>query len=535
MSVYVGFFILSCAGYEGVSGAPVDAPYVTGIVFEDVNGNGIRDEGEKGVAGVLVSNQREVVKTDRDGRYYLPIENNMTIFATKPAGYQFPLDKNNLPQFFYHHYPEGSPDYLKYPGIEASGSLPESLDFPLHRIEESETFTFIAMADPQTQTDHELDYFRDSVISALSNGVAAFSISMGDIMFDRLELFPRYNEIFGTLGIPWYNAPGNHDLNFESGADHCWDTFKRYYGPEYFSFTYGKTHFMILDTIKWEGKQTEQWWDDYGSIISPVQMTWIENNLKHIPDDHLLVFAAHIPLRRELYSGNRHEVQNREEFFKLLQDREHLLFLAGHIHTHKYTFLGPKHGWHGKADFPHIVCGAVSGTWWSGPKNVDGIPAPLQPDGSPSGLFLIHVTGNRFTDVFLPLGHHPDFQIRVSSPRGTLRPSELADTQIVANVFIGNEETSVIAHLNGKEIPMQRNIQPDPFFAQLLKDNRDLFKSWVEPHASTHIWRADMPEGLEPGVYRLDITATIHDGRVLRGKSVFEAAEHEKQHQGIGL
>jgi hypothetical protein len=41
----------------------------TGVVFHDRNRNGIRDAGEPGIPNVLVSNQREVVKTDAQGRY----------------------------------------------------------------------------------------------------------------------------------------------------------------------------------------------------------------------------------------------------------------------------------------------------------------------------------------------------------------------------------------------------------------------------------------------------------------------------------
>ena len=37
---------------------------VTGIVFNDANGNGVRDSGEAGIAGVAVSNQDTVVTTD---------------------------------------------------------------------------------------------------------------------------------------------------------------------------------------------------------------------------------------------------------------------------------------------------------------------------------------------------------------------------------------------------------------------------------------------------------------------------------------
>jgi hypothetical protein len=40
-----------------------------GLVFDDRNGNGARDEGEGGVPGVRVSNGSEVVLTDAQGRY----------------------------------------------------------------------------------------------------------------------------------------------------------------------------------------------------------------------------------------------------------------------------------------------------------------------------------------------------------------------------------------------------------------------------------------------------------------------------------
>ena len=45
---------------------------VTGAVFEDANGNGRRDTGERGLGGVAVSNQHEVVQTAADGTYTLP-------------------------------------------------------------------------------------------------------------------------------------------------------------------------------------------------------------------------------------------------------------------------------------------------------------------------------------------------------------------------------------------------------------------------------------------------------------------------------
>ena len=55
---------------------------------------------------------------------------------------------------------------------------------------------------------------------------------MGDILFDDLSMFPRYNALIAQIGIPWYNVPGNHELNFEAESDEdSLETFKRFFGP----------------------------------------------------------------------------------------------------------------------------------------------------------------------------------------------------------------------------------------------------------------------------------------------------------------
>src|ERR1700761_306451 len=63
---------------------------VTGFVFEDAAGTGARGQGTQGVAGVLVSNGKDVAKTDADGRYTLPLEEECVIFVIKPTGYAVP-------------------------------------------------------------------------------------------------------------------------------------------------------------------------------------------------------------------------------------------------------------------------------------------------------------------------------------------------------------------------------------------------------------------------------------------------------------
>ncbi|HPO13458.1 MAG TPA: metallophosphoesterase N-terminal domain-containing protein, partial [Candidatus Hydrogenedentes bacterium] len=86
----------------------------TGVVYWDKNHNGQRDSGEKGLKGVLVSNGQEVVPTDKNGHYTLPVSNDTIIFVIKPRGWTSPLRAGDrVPQFYYVHRPDGSPK-MKY-------------------------------------------------------------------------------------------------------------------------------------------------------------------------------------------------------------------------------------------------------------------------------------------------------------------------------------------------------------------------------------------------------------------------------------
>ncbi len=71
------------------------APGVTvkGTVFESRTGAFERQAGDPGLAGVMVSNGREVVRTGADGSYSLPAEDRTAIFVIKPSGYNVPLDE----------------------------------------------------------------------------------------------------------------------------------------------------------------------------------------------------------------------------------------------------------------------------------------------------------------------------------------------------------------------------------------------------------------------------------------------------------
>lgn len=178
-----------------------------GVVYDDQNQNGRRDAGEPGVAGVAVSNGLDVVTTDADGAYELPVDDETIIFVTKPRGYMVPVNDVQLPQFYYLHYPNGTPHDLRYGGIEPTGPLPESVDFPLVRQEDNEKFDALVLADPQTYTSGEIEELRQDIVAELAGTDAAFGLTVGDVVNDPLHLFPEHNAAVAEIGSPGGTCP----------------------------------------------------------------------------------------------------------------------------------------------------------------------------------------------------------------------------------------------------------------------------------------------------------------------------------------
>ena len=75
--------IAALAGCSAGEGFPEG---VTGTVYEDLNANGMLDEGEPGIGGVVVSNGVVSRLTDETGEYNLSGEGSF-VFVSMPSGY----------------------------------------------------------------------------------------------------------------------------------------------------------------------------------------------------------------------------------------------------------------------------------------------------------------------------------------------------------------------------------------------------------------------------------------------------------------
>ncbi len=322
-----GGLALAAADASAVLAQEAPGAQVSGIVFEDKDGSGVSSASNPGLAGVLVSNGRDIAVTGPDGRYTLPLPEEATIFVIKPAGFMPPVEPlTNLPRFYRHHQPKGSPAELNltYEGLPPTGPIPASVDFPLRRQDEPQAFNAVMVSDPQPETGAEVDFVREDLIEALAGVEAKFGLTAGDIMFDDLSLYPRSNAIMGTIGLAWWNIGGNHDLNFEApDRKYSRETFKRVYGPNYYAFFYAKTLFLMLDDVDYLGFDPHKAGGGgrYEGRLDEKQLAFIRNVLAHTPDDTLIFVVMHIPIRTFLDNEPYQNLQDREAFFALFEGR----------------------------------------------------------------------------------------------------------------------------------------------------------------------------------------------------------------------
>ena len=496
-----------------------------GVIYEDTNRNGKKDKNEKGLPDVLVSNGVEVVATDKKGTYELAVTDDSPVFVIKPSGYQFPLDRYNLPVFYYLHKPQGSPK-LKYPGVQPTGKLPASLDFALIPSRESEQFTSFVFGDPQAYTKEEIQYFIRGIVKEVNKNDAVFGISLGDLVGDDLSLQPDYKSAIQQIGLPWYNVMGNHDMNYDAKTDeHSDETYESNFGPNNFSFNYGKVHFVVLDDILYpDPRDGKSYWGGFRED----QLKFIENDLKFVPKDHLVVLSFHIPL--EDNNNEWFRSADRERLFELLKDFPNTLSLSAHTHIQQQIFYGKVKGW--KRETPHheYNVGTTSGDWYSGELNAQGVPGSTMRDGTPKGYALIHFDGNKYKVDYKVAGEPADYQINVFAPRAVLK-AEKSRHFVYANVFMGQPADEVLYSIDGGEWKkMQFADEGDPDYESTYY-KWDVSETPVKGRRpsksmkSTHLWSGKIPVNLGAGEHKVKVKATDMYGKVHYGETTYNISE----------
>lgn len=496
---------------SGQSGAE---QIVRGIVYLDRDGDGRRGPSDPGLPGVRVSNGVDIAVTDERGRYELSFDDEGIVFVLKPRGYMSALDHNNLPQFYYVHRPEGSPDEgYAHKGVEPTGPLPASVDFPLLEQPEPDKFDMVFVADPQPRNMDELGYYARDIVAELRKLDVAFGLVVGDVVFDNPALFGPITQLHGTTGYPWYHAIGNHDLNFEaSDWRYCAESYIRHFGPRDYAFQYGPAHFIVLDNVNWLG-------NTYNGGLRREQLRFVSNYLETLAGDELVIVNTHIPMTFQGSMEHRHATAQCRELMQMLSRFPNSASISGHLHTNQSQLLDERYGFDPGGGRKHLHNSILTGAgdWWNGPLDEEGIPMTMQRDGTPNGYAIGSIDGNRFKLRFRHTRRPEDYQMRIHAP-AQLRRAEIRRTVIHVNVFNGTEATRVRMRVIGEQsnprwVDMRQTRLVDPVY-EALHERSD--RQMTAPSATDHMWHAPLPQPVGIGGQMIEVEATDIYGTVDR-------------------
>ncbi len=278
------FWVVGLVGILGIfNEARADIWEVVGQVFEDVNRNGVWDLGEKGIGGVEVSEGGEVVTSGVDGRFWLTVDSQIShyVFICTPAGY-----KNT--KVFYQKITPGKKEF-NFGLIPAAETAADG-------------FSFVQVADIHIGGAESVKTFLEDVGEIKEQAERPrFIVPTGDLInqgSDR-KAYEDYRRAVLDSGIPFYQVIGNHDAPVEH--------FEMFLGPSYYSFDYGRKHFVVLNCLD-----------------PPRYMGWLKKDLALQPKKKgVLVFQHYQPDKGllELLSG--YPVQG---------------FFYGHWHSNKVFY-----------------------------------------------------------------------------------------------------------------------------------------------------------------------------------------------------
>ena len=511
----------------GVPALAESVPCDQGVVWEDLNGNGRIDPGEKPLAGIKLSDGVRLVSTDAHGRYRLPFVEGRTVFVIKPASHVLPMRADGLPDFWIHTRATPGPA-LKFGGIPVGTAT--CRDFGLRVAKPSprrqQRLGVVVMADPQTKSLRDVDFYQRDIIDSLKretaidmghsfggfyfNGLAGdLGLSLGDIVHDDLSLYPAMTAATTRLAVPWLHVAGNHDLDFDAASDEdSLLSFRRHFGPDTYASEEDEANFLMLDDVIYQpGKKPA-----YVGGLREDQFTFLEAYLPTVPKDRLLVLGVHIPLFDAKPGVETFRHADRARLFALLKDFPKVLLLSGHDHTQRHVRHGAESDWHGATPLHEYNVGAACGAFWSGVKDAAGIPDSTMSDGTPNGYARLWIEkGGEYRLAWHP-ARDAGTALALHAPR-VLRQGAYPAWGVFANVFMGEVDTQVEYRVDGGEWkPMKFVRQPDP---RLLVENvaDDLaealrgFDRSPEATPSLHLWRGALPTDLALGEHTIDVRA----------------------------
>lgn len=455
--IYImSFIVLSSCGNDDNIDEPIIEPEIPEIELQEgMNLAGrIQDEGNP-IAGVVVSDGYTVTTTNSDGIYQMKRNPEAKfVFISIPEDCEIPVD-GSIPAF--------------YQKIDQEKEAVFA-NFELRKSSKKTNYVLIAIADPQPSDIVEMGRFSSETITDIIETVGSFpenthlyGISVGDLVWDEMRLFPHYKTSIDKLGFPVFQVIGNHDhdqaiTNNDTKASH---KYEEYFGPTYYSYNIGDCHYVVLDDVLYRSR------DDYDATITQEQLDWLKKDLEHVSKDKLIIVGVHIPTQRRNSSS---AVTNKEALYGLL-DGYKVRIISGHTHYNFNTSIS--------SNIEENTLGAACGAFWSG--DIGG-------DGGPNGYAIYEIKGNEISNWYYKGTNQKDnYQIKLYPVNSWSSKS----TSIIANIWNWHNNWIVSVYEDGaSKGTMSRYTDYDPFAYETLygEDKPARHPVAAEPIKTDHLF-----------------------------------------------
>lgn len=384
------------------------------------------------VAGVTITDGYTFTESNAEGTFTLDANDDaLFISLVTPSGYLAPTQQG-VPQFFRPYNPAAKRYDFELLPWPATG----------------EVYELLAIGDPQPKTEKHFDRLRTEIIPVLQTataagkerGAAQAAILLGDIVWDSPELFDAVREQFASLGIPVYGVIGNHDHDLNKYTDReATANYRKHFGPTYYAFDMGRTHYIVLDNIVYHGARK------YDEQIDSLQLAWAAAYARRLPAGSRVCVAMHAPAMKA-WKGNQ-VMESAAALMDAFAGHE-LHFISGHSHVNS--------NWDIREGVMEHNVAQINGNLWYDPINKDG---------APKGYQLFRECGGDFSWEYQSLGAPRPGQLRVWQPG----KAKEYPASIVAKVWNWDPYWTVVWYEDGRyRGSMQRTQIVDPDYAARL-------------------------------------------------------------------
>lgn len=442
----------------------------------------VRCDGQ-GVSGVVVTDGKNLTRTDEAGKFSLPYNTSAThVYISSPAGYTVPVEKS-VPMF-----------WVDLKKIEDR----KNIAFTLNKMSASDNrHFFIAVGDPQVRNAKELNLLKP-ILSEMTANIAETGMNpvhlmvAGDVVFDTPNMHDASKEYFSAVGQPVYYTIGNHD-HLKTTTESVYNdetsdsTFIRHYGPTHYSFNRGQVHYIVLDNILFEGGPNTK----YSTQFTQAQLDWVKKDLSYVSKDKALVVMFHAP------SMTRYQATygNSADLHKLLDGYVNVQLISGH--THYNSVMDNNAG-----IVEHIV-GAACGGFWEGPVCLDGTKL---------GYKVFEVNGTNIKWEYRDYTN-PEAQFTVFKPGETRPVLAPSSNELLVNVWDWDTSWKVsYSEDNGNTFKAmtrynEQNRVYDPLslnYFGISGDNTVPGRTWIAANKTDHIFTVVPTQGTRKIIIKVE-------------------------------